>query len=108
MHYDALDHDEILERGLTGACPINHPSVMMRRMAVLAVGSYRVEMMPAEDLDLWLRMSERGRLANLPDVITRYRLHESSVSASLQQRQLGRWQVAWTRPATVAAFLGGS
>ena len=81
IHYDPQGHEEIEERGLTGVCAINHPSVMMRRKAVLAVGGYQVELMPAEDLDLWLRMGERGRLANLPDVITRYRLHDSSVSA---------------------------
>jgi glycosyltransferase involved in cell wall biosynthesis len=94
IYHDPLGHEEIQERGLAGACPINHPSVMMRRKAVLAVGGYRVKMMPAEDLDLWLRMSEHGRLANLPDVITRYRLHELSVSASLQHRQLSLWQAA--------------
>jgi Sulfotransferase family/Glycosyl transferase family 2 len=94
VHYDPQGHEEIDERALAGACPINHPSVMMRRKAVLAVGGYRAEMLPAEDLDLWLRMGERGRLANLPEVITRYRLHESSVSASLQLRQLSQWQVA--------------
>ena len=94
IHSDPVGHEEIQERAMAGICPINHPSVMMQREAVLAVGGYRVEMMPAEDLDLWLRMGERGRLANLPDVITRYRLHELSVSASLQHRQLGRWQAA--------------
>jgi glycosyltransferase involved in cell wall biosynthesis len=87
-------HDEMQERALSGVCPIYHPSVMMRRKAVLAVGGYQVEMMPVEDLDLWLRMGERGRLANLPDVITRYRLHDSSVSALLQLRQLSLWQAA--------------
>ena len=94
IHSDPLGHEEIQERAMTGHCPINHPSVMMRRKAVLAVGGYRVEMLPAEDLDLWLRMGERGRLANLPEVITRYRLHESSVSVSLQHRQLSLWQAA--------------
>jgi hypothetical protein len=92
VYYDPQGHEEIEERCLTGACPINHPSVMMRRKAVLAVGGYGVEMMPSEDLDLWLRMGERGRLANLPEVITRYRLHGASVSALLQHRQLSQWQ----------------
>ena len=87
-------HDDIQAQAMNGFCPISHPSVMMRRKAVLAVGGYRVEMMPAEDVDLWLRMGERGRLANLPDVITRYRLLESSVSASLHFRQLSHIQVA--------------
>ena len=67
---------------------------MMRRNAVLAVAGYRVEMMPAEDFDLWLRMGERGRLANLPDVIMQYRVHESSISASLQHQQLSRMHAA--------------
>ena len=93
---------------LTGVCPINHPSVMMRRKAVLAVGGYRAEMMPAEDLDLWLRMGERGRLANLPDVITRYRVHESSVSALLHDRQLGHLQAAVDEACDRRGFRGGN
>ena len=79
---------------MNGFCSISHPSVMMRRKAALAVGGYRVEMMPAEDFDLWLRMGERGRLANLPDVITRYRVLESSVSALLHHRQISHMQLA--------------
>jgi glycosyltransferase involved in cell wall biosynthesis len=84
------EHDEIEERALAGAGPISHPCVMMRRKAVLDVGGYRVEMMPAEDFDLWLRMGERGRLANLPDLIMRYRVHESSVTNLLEPRQINR------------------
>ncbi len=94
VHHYPQGHDEIQESGLTGVCQIGHPSVMLRRQALLAVGGYQVEMMPAEDLDLWLRMGERGRLANLPDVITRYRVHGSSVSALHQSRQLDRMQLA--------------
>jgi glycosyltransferase involved in cell wall biosynthesis len=87
-------HDEIEECALTGAGSISHPTVMMRRKAVLAVGGYRVEMSPAEDFDLWLRMGERSRLANLPDVIMRYRVHEASVSATQQHQQLSRMRAA--------------
>ena len=101
-------HEEMQERALTGVCPINHPSVMMRRKAVLAVGGYRVEMMPAEDFDLWLRMGERGRLANLPDVITRYRVHESSVSALLHDpANRATCRRLWTGLATGVGFRGG-
>ena len=42
-------------------------------------GGYRAEYEWVEDIDLWLRLAERGRLANLPDVLLRYRLHEESV-----------------------------
>jgi GT2 family glycosyltransferase len=94
IYHEPLEHQEIQESALAGICPICHPSVMMRRNAVLAVGGYRAEHWPTEDFDLWLRMGERGLLANLPEVITRYRVHESSVSASLQQRQISHMQAA--------------
>jgi glycosyltransferase involved in cell wall biosynthesis len=93
VYHDFQEHEEIQECGMRGSCPINHPSVMMRRKAVLAVGGYRAEM-TAEDLDLWLRMGECGRLANLPDVVTRYRLHKSSLSASRHAQVLESFQAA--------------
>jgi glycosyltransferase involved in cell wall biosynthesis len=89
-----LGHDEIQECALAGTGPISHPAVMMRREAVLAAGGYIVELMPAEDFDLWLRMGEHGQLANLPDILVRYRMHEQSVSALLQPKQLAQTQRA--------------
>jgi hypothetical protein len=48
--------------------PLNHPAVMLRREAVLAVGNYRA--CPGfEDYDLWVRLLRHfgnGALANLP------------------------------------------
>jgi hypothetical protein len=35
----------------------------------------------AEDYDLWLRLAEVGRIANLPDVLLSYRLHAGAASA---------------------------
>jgi glycosyltransferase involved in cell wall biosynthesis len=76
-----LDHDQILQALLKGyGAHIPHPAVMMRRLAVLDVGGYRVEFQLVEDLDLYLRLAERGRLANLPDVLLEYRQHFASVN----------------------------
>jgi glycosyltransferase involved in cell wall biosynthesis len=83
------DH-EIQELALSGSTPLSHPAAMVRREALDAVGGYRKELVPAEDLDLWLRLGERGRLANLSQVVLRYREHEASVSSQNQQRQLDR------------------
>jgi glycosyltransferase involved in cell wall biosynthesis len=57
-----------------------HPTVVMRRDAFLQAGGYREALRHAEDYDLWLRMSERGGLANLPDVLLFYREHETQVT----------------------------
>lgn len=80
--------EEIQRMALSGRCPINHPSVMMRARVARDVGGYREEMIVAQDLDLWLRMGERGQLANLPKVVLRYRLHDRSVSEMRQHQQI--------------------
>lgn len=57
-----------------------HPSVVMRRELVLAAGGYRRQFVHCEDRDLWLRLSERARLASLPDALTYYRRTPGQVS----------------------------
>jgi glycosyltransferase involved in cell wall biosynthesis len=58
-----------------------HPSVMMRRGAVLDVGGYR-HFPIGEDVDLFLRLAERGRLAGVPEFLLNYRIHEATYSRS--------------------------
>ena len=71
-----------------GACPVAHPAVMMRRNAVLKAGGYRKAFCPAEDYDLWLRMSELGyAIANLPQPLLNYRWHDANVSVIERNKQ---------------------
>jgi glycosyltransferase involved in cell wall biosynthesis len=82
-----LEHEQIeasLWEGLGEA--LCHPAAMFRRDALLVVGGYRKECELAEDVDLYLRLGEVGRLANLPDVLLRYRRHFTSVTASRQMQ----------------------
>ena len=46
----------------------------------MKVGAYRHEYPWSEDLDLFLRMAEVGRLENLPDVLVKYRIHPGSTN----------------------------
>lgn len=80
--FQRRSHDELDSQNLDGAqgASLCHPSVMMRRQTVLDVGKYREELSFAEDLDLWLRLAERGRLANYPTVLMKYRTHEKNRS----------------------------
>jgi hypothetical protein len=55
--------------------PIGNPSAMMRKAAVEQCGGLRGQFTASTDFDLWLRMDERFKLANLPDVLVDYRLH---------------------------------
>jgi hypothetical protein len=53
-----------------------HGSVMLRRGAVLEVGGYDEGCARAQDYDLWLRLSRRFDLANLPEVLYRYHVRD--------------------------------
>jgi hypothetical protein len=85
----AKTSDEVLQRELLeGNSGISHPTAMLRREAMVAAGGYDPETFPAEDLDLWLRLAEVGKLANLPDALVRYRVHSNSISSSRHEQQM--------------------
>ena len=73
------EHDEIVAFQ-THHCAFIQSSVMMRRVAFQTVGGYRAGMRLAEDYDLWRRLSERVQVANLPDELTQYRIHDDNVT----------------------------
>jgi hypothetical protein len=53
--------------------------MMFRRNAVVTAGGYR-SVGPAEDYDLWVRLSESHQIGCLPDVLLRYRQNSAGVS----------------------------
>jgi hypothetical protein len=81
-------HEEIDHAHLNRGWPVVHPATMMRLSAIKKVGGYRDEFNTLEDLDLFLRLGEVGKLANLPDVLLRYRQHFASVTHSKEQKQI--------------------
>ncbi|MCA9095543.1 MAG: glycosyltransferase, partial [Planctomycetaceae bacterium] len=72
------EHEEILKFMMTGLGGIPNPAAMIRGDILKQVGGYDEEFPAAEDLDLWFRLSEHGQLANLPEALHQYRLHESA------------------------------
>jgi glycosyltransferase involved in cell wall biosynthesis len=86
------EHDEIdalMMGGTSGA--IMHPAAMLRRSTLCSIGGYDLRYRAAEDYDLFLRLAERGRLANLGQTLLKYRLHDRSVShlqRSLQMEEM--------------------
>ena len=55
-------------------------SAVMIRKSDLPDSAYRNEYAPAEDYDLWIRLAEKKNLANLPKILTRYRVLPKSAS----------------------------
>lgn len=85
---DEQTHEQIDQAHLNRLWPVVHPAVMMRTNAVRQVGGYRNQYNTLEDLDLFLRLAEVGKLANLPEVLLDYRQHFASVTHSRSEQQM--------------------
>ncbi len=66
---------DMLQTELLWGCPLSHPTVIFRRQAVLEAGGDRALFPYAEDYDLWLRLSRKGKLDNCDQVLLLYRMH---------------------------------
>jgi glycosyltransferase involved in cell wall biosynthesis len=76
-----------IRSALATRCPFSQTAVLLRREAFVAVGGYRAAFAPSEDYDLWLRISEHFRCANLKEVVVKYRIHPQQVSVSGRKQQ---------------------
>lgn len=75
--------------------PLCHPSVMMRRDVVRAVGGYHRAFRHCEDYDLWLRLAQHTKLCSLPERLIKYRHSDNQVSnRHIVVQQIGA-AVAW-------------
>jgi cellulose synthase/poly-beta-1,6-N-acetylglucosamine synthase-like glycosyltransferase len=79
--------DREIRTALCTSCPFSQTAVLLRREVFAAVGGYRVAYAPAEDYDLWLRISERYRCANLKQTVVKYRIHPQQVSMTRREQQ---------------------
>ena len=80
------EHSAILRDQQEKGGALRFATAMMRTRAAREVGGFRAPFEMGEDFDLLLRLGERGRMANLQEVLYLYRQHTSSVCASLGAR----------------------
>lgn len=71
--------NEELKISLLLACVFIHPTVMIRRSALEQLGEYYKDV-TAEDYDLWSRLARITELANIPEVLLDYRVHENQLT----------------------------
>jgi glycosyltransferase involved in cell wall biosynthesis len=87
-------HDGLVANFESGPL-LNHNAVMMRRAMLEQIGGYRTAFRHAEDYDLWLRLSEVAKLANLPETLVTYRIHARQVSTAHLVEQTRNAALAW-------------
>jgi hypothetical protein len=71
---------EMLSLALMQGNPFVHSTVMFRTELVRRLNGFRPAFRAAEDYDLWLRIVEAARLANLPEILIEYRWHSENVT----------------------------
>ena len=74
-----LAHDEITRLLSNGNLALVHASLVFRTEALRAVGGYRISGI-GEDWDLFLRLGETTRLANLESRLYRWRIHPGNIN----------------------------
>ena len=68
--------------------PFYHPSVCFSRKVFSEHQlSYNSDLMPAEDYDMWIRISKFGKMANLPSIEFNLRTHDNNTSSMNSQKQ---------------------
>ena len=72
---------------------VAHPSVIMHRPTILALGGYDPSFGPAADAELWSRVSDDHVIVNLPEPVIYYRIHSDSMSVRRfgEQQRKFRW-----------------
>ncbi len=84
-----LAHDDIIHQMLTQNVLV-HPSVILRKSAILAAGNYR-NLNYIEDLDLWLRIARSHKLRNIDIPLIKYRIHNhSTTKLAIKHNRLDR------------------
>lgn len=82
-----LDHEQFKRAVELGEPLVCHPAAMFRREIVRTVGGYHAAFKHCEDMDLWLRLANLTRIANLPERLLQYRHYRDQVSSRYATEQ---------------------
>jgi glycosyltransferase involved in cell wall biosynthesis len=95
--------DEAIRRFLTVDNPFIHSSVMTRRSVLDQVGLYD-EALIWQDYDLWVRIAQYYRMANIPEPLIIRRKHPASVTGRARESRKSweRFRIQWKACRAVA------
>ena len=92
--FDLPEHHALIAFNVFVGSFFVHPTVMMRRQLLDAVGGYKPTQWTADDAELWSRLMWRTRFANLPEPLLLYRRHEAQQHTSPEATSsLYSWEV---------------
>lgn len=72
--------DKKLKERIFRDCPIGSPSLFVRTQAAISVGGFGTDYKFTDDYDMYFRLSLLGKLANIQEVLVKYRRHNNANS----------------------------
>ena len=88
-HRQYPQQDVAIRQRLFYANPMAHPSVMLRKEHLKQLPYVYDSAWPCvEDYELWFRLSQCGKLCNLPEILLSYRISGQSVKSNRTRRML--------------------
>lgn len=79
-HQYPARHDALISQMGSGGSPFPHASAMFRRQTAMQLGGYNPRFTRSQDVDLWLRLSEVGKIACMPEPLVKIRKHAANIS----------------------------
>ena len=67
-----------------------HPVALINKKMIFAAGGYKFEDFPAEDLGLWFRLADLGKIVSTPRQLLHYRLGGGSISSLHRSQQIDK------------------
>lgn len=78
--YSSIDAE--LRKLVFRYAPVPQPAAIIRRSCLIEVGPYNPDYTPADDLEMTLRLGSHYELANLPEIVMRFRIHNNANSTT--------------------------
>ena len=81
-HREYAQEDKDLRKNIFLFQPFAHPAVTLRKSTLEEIGLYPEDMWKVEDVKLFLTLSTKGKFANLPNTVLKYRMTFQTESQS--------------------------
>jgi len=85
--------DKAIKTELLFFSPFAHPAIIMRREVIVLHRLQYHHFLHAEDFELWTRMAKIIKMANLSEVLLKYRVVEESISRQANKNMEERYKI---------------
>ena len=72
---------------------ITHSSAFFRKEIIKKIGHYNEKYKYAQDFDFWFRISRKYKIANIPKVLVKYRIHSKSVTETPKTHKIQKQSI---------------